>query len=236
MRRSLSGFTLIELLVVIVMIGLLTAIASTAYLTSQRRSRDSARKTAVNGISAAVESYYANTQTFPGRPLLVDATTRPVQDPKLVGCEDLTGWTSAGKSYDLYTYAYKPVSPACNTSTRTNPTQFSPAPSWIPGLGSYLNPFPTEGQYQDAAGGTSATSFADFLCSLATCPAQGANQTRTIVYHNLGSGYAVYARLESASDVDALASGTIPAVAGVPSLPPGFNTIASGESVYLVRK
>ena len=234
-----KGFTIIELLVVIVLIGLLTAISATAYLGSQRHARDSARKTAVNSIAAAVETYFAAHQIFPGKALQISGAM-PVQDPKAVGCEDVTIGASGGNQYAMYTYAYKPVTTACNARTATatfTPSDFAPAPSWIPGLGSYLNPFPIERNYLDSAGGTTDTGFEDYLCSLAACGnTQASNRTRTLVYHNLGNGYAIYARLESSGDVDTLASGTIANTAGLPVLPAGYDSIDASESVYMVRK
>ncbi len=50
-----SGFTLIELLVVIAIIGILAALATTSYTDSQKKSRDSKRKSDLQAIQKAFE-------------------------------------------------------------------------------------------------------------------------------------------------------------------------------------
>ena len=58
-RRGYKGFTLIELMVVIVIIGLLSSLATTSYLRAQTSARDNTRKTDISALSAAIETYYA---------------------------------------------------------------------------------------------------------------------------------------------------------------------------------
>lgn len=59
------GFTLVELLVVISIMGILTIIVSSGFVTSQQRSRDAARKANLKSLSDALNLYYADTGVFP---------------------------------------------------------------------------------------------------------------------------------------------------------------------------
>lgn len=54
-RKAAFGFTLIELLVVISIIGILAALASASYSDSQKKSRDSRRKSDLTAIQKALE-------------------------------------------------------------------------------------------------------------------------------------------------------------------------------------
>jgi type II secretion system protein G len=63
-KRKL-GFTLIELLIVITIIGILTIIGVSSFVTSQQRSRDAARKGDLKSLSDALNMYYADKGLFP---------------------------------------------------------------------------------------------------------------------------------------------------------------------------
>lgn len=54
-----KGFTLLELLVVIGIIGVMMALATVAYSTTQRSGRDSRRKQDLIAIQNALEQYYS---------------------------------------------------------------------------------------------------------------------------------------------------------------------------------
>ncbi|MEK7634166.1 MAG: type II secretion system protein GspG [Patescibacteria group bacterium] len=60
-----SGFTLIEILVVVTIIVLLTAVAVISYSAFLKQSRDAKRKTDLGQISAALEMYRSNSNTYP---------------------------------------------------------------------------------------------------------------------------------------------------------------------------
>lgn len=64
MKKS-AGFTLIEILVVITIIVLLTASAVVTYSIFFKQARDAKRKTDVAQISAALEIYRSNNDTYP---------------------------------------------------------------------------------------------------------------------------------------------------------------------------
>jgi prepilin-type N-terminal cleavage/methylation domain-containing protein len=269
------GFTIIELLVVIVIIGLLTALATTSYVAAQTRSRDTARKSTVNSIATAVETYYDQNHTFPGDAPITQASP-PSSTYYDTMCE---GYTNLGSSPSPNQYPYYFYSPAamtnsgCSGSTVTSSndsnnvaTNFQPTPDWIPGLGQFLNPIPTESHYQacDGTQGSGSSYDIDYLDSVTQsgCAVSGDNQLMTYIYRNLGNGYAIYTRLEDANDVDfaqqytatttlsqpkcGTASTMTPYVLNndttggdLPVMPVGLNLACSSSSnlvVYMVRK
>jgi prepilin-type N-terminal cleavage/methylation domain-containing protein len=120
-----AGFSLIELLVVIVIIGLLSSIATTSYLEAQKTARDNVRKSDLHALSTALQTYFSVKQSYPG-------TAVPSTPQKLCEYADTNN-----KPY----YAYK-VGNICSSS------DYSPTTSWIPGLGQFLSPFPVERRYQ----------------------------------------------------------------------------------------
>ncbi len=64
--RSSRGFTLLELLVVIGIVGVIMALATVAYSTTQVSGRNARRKQDIVAIQNALEQYYSqNTFTYP---------------------------------------------------------------------------------------------------------------------------------------------------------------------------
>jgi general secretion pathway protein G len=59
------GFTLIELLVVIAIVGILLAIGTPSYITTMKQSRDTRRKTDLEQIRQALETYRAENGFYP---------------------------------------------------------------------------------------------------------------------------------------------------------------------------
>jgi prepilin-type N-terminal cleavage/methylation domain-containing protein len=223
-----NGFTLIELLVVIVIIGLLTSVATVNYITAQRKARDNARKAEISAIATAVESYYSLNRTFPGK---VKTKAAAAVSPANNRCENVDSSSDLdGNTYFYYYYyPFTSVNPTqgsgelnkpCSERTATNdfnPTQFSPAPNWIPDLGSFLSPVPIDKKYQgkDGSQPNSAGDVGDYEELLHASDTDGSNNhTRTLVYRHLDNGYAVYTRLEgtdSGGGVTAPTSTTRPA-------------------------
>ena len=213
MRKS--AFTLIELLVVIVIIGLLTSLATASYLKAQSRSRDSARKSGINTLSIGVETYYTQKHSFPGE-ASSNTGTYSTASFNEAGCKAVTSFTSGG--YSVW-YAYGPDATHCQLSGEVTPSDqpsasYQPVSTWIPGMGQYVNPFPKEPHFKNSTGGQTAiptSGFAnpvsDYLDSSDTtatnAASQSTNQTSTFIYRNLlGTGYAAYARLENTDDAD----------------------------------
>lgn len=60
-----KAFTLIELLVVIAIIGILLTVASASFITAQKQSRDTRRKTDLEQIRQALETYRSENGTYP---------------------------------------------------------------------------------------------------------------------------------------------------------------------------
>lgn len=65
MKIYRKGFTLIELLVVISIIGILVAVGATSYQRAVKLSRDSKRKTDLEQIRQALETYRSEVGIYP---------------------------------------------------------------------------------------------------------------------------------------------------------------------------
>ncbi len=63
--RARRGFTLIELLIVIVIIGILSVGLIPKVLDAPKRARDTTRKADIGNIKVALESYYADKNSYP---------------------------------------------------------------------------------------------------------------------------------------------------------------------------
>jgi len=81
-----KGFTLIELLVVIAIIGILIAVGSISYARAVQLSRDSRRKTDLEQLRQALETYRSETASYPATGSLSslepDYITTIPKDPK----------------------------------------------------------------------------------------------------------------------------------------------------------
>lgn len=56
---------MVELLIVIAIIGIVTIIASSSFVSSQKKSRDASRKASLKSLSDALNMYYADMGIFP---------------------------------------------------------------------------------------------------------------------------------------------------------------------------
>ncbi|MCA9368916.1 MAG: type II secretion system protein [Pseudomonadales bacterium] len=64
-KNATKGFTLVELLIVIVIIGLLSAIGLSSFISSQKKGRDARRKADLSAIQSALELYYNDFDAYP---------------------------------------------------------------------------------------------------------------------------------------------------------------------------
>ena len=209
-----KGFTIIELLIVITILALLTALAATSYLAAAVRSRDSARKASVNTIAGAVETYYSSQQKFPGDAYVPGQHLVPTTATIHI-CEtyDKFFTPASNGTEDIFPYYfYKPNVDCGSTATDTiasitsyayKSAEFKPVGTWIPGLGQYLNPFPSEAKFINhiSTSYTDSTLDTDPYELLSSLDFNG-DPSRSILYRNLSVGYVVYSRLESLDDKD----------------------------------
>src|SRR5687767_12643591 len=81
-RRN-SGFTIIELLVAVVILCILAALIALTASGVQAKNRNGERQTQVYAIRAQLESYYAQTDTYPTAANLNDNEWRSKNLPRL---------------------------------------------------------------------------------------------------------------------------------------------------------
>lgn len=65
MKRNENGFTIIELLVAMAILGLLIGLMIPGIAIVQRGARNTARKTSIQAIQAALEETYGHTRVYP---------------------------------------------------------------------------------------------------------------------------------------------------------------------------
>ncbi len=85
-----QGFTLIELMVVIVIIGVLVSLGTFAFLSSQKKSRDSRRKSDLDSVARALEMYNTDIGSYPA-----GVTGTGTDEGTIIGCGDATKITCA---------------------------------------------------------------------------------------------------------------------------------------------
>ena len=111
--KKQSGFTLLELLIVIVIIGILAVLIIPNLASGPQRARDAQRKSDLRNIKTALETYYNDTNSYPGGgSWKTDLTGGATPYMKTVPQDP--------KSKSDYTYATTPV--ACTTGSCTSYT------------------------------------------------------------------------------------------------------------------
>ena len=73
-KRNNSGFTLIELLVVMAIIGILTTIAASSFISVQLKASDARRKHDLEQIQKALEMYYNDKGRYPVAGYVISGT------------------------------------------------------------------------------------------------------------------------------------------------------------------
>ncbi|MBI3384754.1 prepilin-type N-terminal cleavage/methylation domain-containing protein [Candidatus Gottesmanbacteria bacterium] len=66
MIRKKRGYTLLEILMVMGIIGILLAVSASAFLSARLTARDARRKTDLEQIRGAIETYKADKNVYPG--------------------------------------------------------------------------------------------------------------------------------------------------------------------------
>ncbi len=64
-KNKQKGFTLLEILVVISIIGILVALGTAAFSTTQKKSRDARRKSDLKAVQNGLEQYHAKVGSYP---------------------------------------------------------------------------------------------------------------------------------------------------------------------------
>jgi prepilin-type N-terminal cleavage/methylation domain-containing protein len=132
-RSGPSGFTVIELLVVIVILCILAALVGLTYSGVQSKNRNAERQADIEMLKGQLETYYAQTNTYPQLGELSDASWRSahmkklndktVQDPRwnnMVGGCTTGGKVSVANEPKANCYSYQVTGSdgsACNNVT-----------------------------------------------------------------------------------------------------------------------
>ena len=115
------GFTLIELLIVIAVIGILVSIATFAYTTAQKKTRDSRRQSDLKALQSGFEQYYADTTSLYPVACSLDTPYMPngmPKDPKTgTAYTETTDWYNCSTSSYCVCAALEGITNATNDCT-----------------------------------------------------------------------------------------------------------------------
>lgn len=115
------GFTLIELLIVIAIVGILLAVGTASYMTALKQSRDTRRKTDLEQLRQAIETYRGENGLYPATAANLAIDLEPAYISKMLYDTDDRSY-SYYPSTDLKSYSLcaaleikptEPISDAC---------------------------------------------------------------------------------------------------------------------------
>lgn len=250
-----KGFTLIELLITCIIIALLTTVATVNYMTAQKRARDNARKTQVNNIATALETYYMVNKNYPGG-LLSDCDANcqsKLATTAAQNCAIITTLNITGPVTGLM-YYYKPgqncqsADPETGTALDTtaldktlNRDWYPNSTDWLPDLAKYIDSSPIDRQYKGSTG--SETDFAGNILAAYNSedPHGSGSQDRTRTYGYIkfaGNHYMVLNRLEAVTpDSEAIGDTSTTGTGNSTTIIiGGVSILASGRNIYYVGK
>lgn len=97
-----AGFTIIELLIVIVVIGILAAISTVAYVGIQNRARDTAVKQSAFQLKTKVEIWYGEKGSYPTAEQIVNDRLEDEDIPEALLSDELAGMVKADPAPDTH--------------------------------------------------------------------------------------------------------------------------------------
>lgn len=135
MRKTKSGFTIVELLIVVVVIAILAAISTVAYMGIQQRARDNIRKSDIATMARYLELMYVDVAKYATTPEPCTDTSRGVDTGSCDGIvTDIGTWAPNSNMRNLIAGGYTTVLPVDPINNETYYYSYEP---WNPGQGGY---------------------------------------------------------------------------------------------------
>lgn len=102
-----KGFTLIEVILVLGIIGLFMALSTAAFMNARKSARDAKRKTDLEQIRGALETYKADNNVYPGMYSVPSLTDGTAVDTGAVYASYLSSYMASAPTDPVSTMQYK---------------------------------------------------------------------------------------------------------------------------------